>query len=104
MFFTLGNIRPKFRSGLKSIFLVLVAKSPVIKEHGIDSILKPLLDDLKRLQNEGIAIKFEGKEEVWKGALLAFLADNLAAHELGGFKESFSFSRRFCRSCLTDKD
>ena len=32
------------------------------------------------------------------------LADNLAAHELGGFKENFSFARRICRSCLTDKD
>ena len=31
---------------------------------------------------------------MWKGALLAFLADNLAAHELGGFKESFSFAYR----------
>ena len=44
------------------------------------------------------------KDEIWKGALLAFLADNLAAHELGGFKESFSFARKFCRSCLTDKE
>ena len=31
---------------------------------------------------------------------MAFLADNLAAHEIGGFKESFSFARRFCRSCM----
>ena len=34
--------------------------------------------------------------------IVAFLADNLAAHEVGGFKESFSFARRFCRSCMTN--
>ena len=31
-------------------------------------------------------------------------AHYLASHELGGFKESFSFARKFCRSCLTDKE
>ena len=49
-------------------------------------------------------IQYDGKDEKWKGTLLAFLADNLASHELAGFKESFSFARRFCRSCLTDKE
>lgn len=103
IFFTLGNIRPALRSGLKSIFLVAVAKSSTVKTNGIDSILKPFLDDLKTLHDKGIVVRFAGKDEVWKGDLLAFLADNLAAHELGGFKESFSFARKFCRSCLTDK-
>ena len=104
VFFTLANIRPMFRSSLKSIFLAIIAKSSIIKKEGIDSILKPFLDDLKALRNEGINVKFAGQNEVWKGTLLAFLADNLASHELGGFKESFSFARRFCRSCLTDKN
>lgn len=103
-FFTLGNIRPAFRSSLNSIFLVAVAKSTTIKENGLDSILKPFINDLDTLSKDGIKITFDGKEEVWKGALMVFLADNLAAHELGGFKESFSFARRICRSCLADKD
>ena len=87
LFFTLGNIRPSLRSGLKSTFLLSVAKSPTIKANGIDSILKPFLADLKTLYEVGITVQFAGKDEVWRGALLAFLADNLAAHELGGFKE-----------------
>lgn len=103
VFLTLGNIRPLFRSALKSIFLVAVAKSSTIKINGIDSILKPFLDDLKILHDDGIVVEFDGKRETWRGDLLAFLADNLAAHELGGFKESFSFARKFCRSCLIDK-
>ncbi len=104
VFFSLGNIRPLYRSVLKAIFLVAVAKSSTIKANGIDCILEPFLKDLKTLHDTGITIQCAGKDEVWKGVLLAFLADNLAAHELGGFKESFSFSRRFCRSCLTDKN
>ena len=28
------------------------------------------------------------------------LADNLGAHAIGGFKESMSFARRICRSCM----
>ena len=35
---------------------------------------------------------------------MAFLADNLASHSIGGFKESMSFAKRFCRTCLTDKE
>lgn len=93
-----------YRSGLKAIFLLIVAKSSTVKAYGIDSLLKPFLDDLKTLYNTGIKIQYDGKEETWKGSLLAFLADILAAHELGGFKESFSFARKFCRSCLADKD
>lgn len=53
------------------------------------------------LHDIGIDIQ---KDEVWKGALLAFLADNLAADELGGFKESFSFAHRFRRSCMATND
>ena len=89
VFFTLTNISPSLRSSLKSIFLAIVAKSTTIKKH-IDSIPKPFINDLKKLYNEGVSVRFAGKNEVWKGALLAFLGDNLASHELGGFKESFS--------------
>uniref|UniRef100_A0A1X7TA47 Uncharacterized protein n=1 Tax=Amphimedon queenslandica TaxID=400682 RepID=A0A1X7TA47_AMPQE len=35
-----------------------------------------------------------------KGALLAFLGDNLASHLIGGFKEGISFALRICRSCM----
>lgn len=104
VFFTLGNVRPLHRSSLKSIFLVIVAKSTTIKTNGIDSILKPFLQDLKTPYSTSIKLTYRGNDEIWRGALLAFLADNLAAHELGGFKESFSFARRFCLSCMTDKN
>ena len=40
--FTLGNIPTKFRSSLRAIDLVACVVHPIIVEHGIDSILKPL--------------------------------------------------------------
>ncbi len=100
VFFTLGNIHPKCRSTFKAINLALLATKPVIERHGIDAILKPFFRDLSALATTGISLNFQGRNQTFKGALLAFLADNLASNELGGFKLSFSFSFRCCRTCL----
>ena len=104
VFFTLGNMHPKYRSSFRAMNLVIVATSPVIKKHGLNEILQPFLKDLNHLSTAGMKIMFQGHEEIFKGALLTFLADNLAANELGGFKLSFSFSFRYCRFCLMPKD
>ena len=52
----------------------------------------------------GLSVSVNGTSRVFKGALLAFLADNLASNDLGGFKKSFSFSFRCCRTCLATRD
>lgn len=98
IFFTLGNISPKYRSQLKIFNLAIVATVPIIEKHGLDVILKPFLDDINLLTTTGIEIA--GMNHVFKGGLLAFLADNLASNDLGGFKKSFSFAFRYCRTCL----
>ena len=98
--FTLGNIPPKFRSTFRAINLVACAVYPIIDEHGIDSILEPFIKDLNILASQGITVSHKGVTRTFKGDLLCFLADNPASNSLGGFKESFSFSYRFCRSCL----
>ena len=48
-YYTLGNIHPMFRSSLKAIQLVCVAKSFDIKEYGCDSLLKPFFEQIKQL-------------------------------------------------------
>ena len=55
------NIRPAYRSTLNSIYLVSVAKSTTIKENGIDSVLKPFIDDIKTLNENGVDITLDGK-------------------------------------------
>ena len=100
LFFTLGNIRPQFRSTLKAIFLVAVAKSSDIAEHGIDEFLRPFVEDLKVLYCDGVTVETQHISYTYYGALLAVLADNLAAHAMAGFKESFSLALRICRTCM----
>lgn len=104
LFFTLGNIKPAYRSTFKAIFLVAVARTKDIEEYGIDAFLKPFVEDLKELYLNGFTV-FEGEpgEKRIFGALTAFLADTAAAHKLGGFKGSVSFARRICRSCMATK-
>lgn len=99
-FFTLGNVRPRYRSALKAINLVAVGKHKDICKYGMDTFLSPFVDDLKALYCDGITIAIGSETHTYFGALLAFLADNLAAHAVGGFKESMSFALRICRSCM----
>lgn len=104
VFYTLGNIAPKYRSQLKLINLAIVATVPVIEKHGLDKILEPFVADLNTLSTTGITVSVQGVEKTFNGALLTFLADNLASNDLGGFKKSFSFSFRCCRTCLATRD
>ena len=96
IFFTIGNIRPAFRSSLKAIFLVAVAKCSDIDTYGIDTFLKPFVEELKLLYLDGLCVN--GTK--YRGALIAFLADTQAAHKVGGFKGSVAFAQRICRTCM----
>lgn len=98
LFFILVNSHPALRSTLKAMFLVAVADVPTIEAHGIDFILKPFVEDIKELTTNGLVISDQLQLPV---SLVAFLADNFAAHALGGFKESMSFAKRICRTCMT---
>ena len=100
IFFFLANVRPQFRSTLKSIQLVAVARHQDVQHYGIDDLLAPFVNDLKTLYCDGVSVSVDGQERVLHGALLAFLADTLAAHSVGGFKESMSFALRICRTCM----
>ena len=44
------------------------------------------VDDLKTLYVDGVTAEIGGKVCTFYGGLLAFLADNLAAHAVGGFQ------------------
>ena len=103
LFFTLGNIRPSYRSSLKAIYLVSVARVQDIKNYGIDVFLRPFVDELKSLYADGLSIIVGASEQHYYGGLVAFLADTLAAHQVGGFKGSMSFARRICRSCIATR-
>ena len=105
MLFTLGNIDPRYRSSLnKLIHLLIAAIVPIVERHGIDEVLQPFVRALKFLAEEGVNVSTNGEIKTFRGGLLLCLGDNLGSNTLGGFKQSFSFSLRFCRTCYVTQD
>ena len=98
-YFVLGNLPPKVKSRLKDIHLVLLSATNFVSKYGYNSILSPLLEDLKKLENEGISVNFQSVLHRFKGTVTMVIADNLAAHALGCFFCNFSTVQRFWRFC-----
>ena len=57
VFYTLGNIHPKFRPSLKAINLAICVRYPLIEEYGINKILEPFVHDLSVLHTTGITVE-----------------------------------------------
>ena len=51
-YYTVANLSPKFRSRHSAVRLLAIAKSTLVKQYGVNSILKPIVDDLKTLYNK----------------------------------------------------
>ena len=56
-------VAPLYRSQLKLINLALVATVPVIEKHGIDAILKPVIN---MLASAGISVVTNGQRRTYK--------------------------------------
>lgn len=50
LYYQVGNLSPYLRSKLISIQVVAVAKVPIIMKYGIDCILEPFINDMKKLE------------------------------------------------------
>ena len=90
-------MRPRYRSVLKAINLLAVVKD------GLDLFLTPFVNNLKKLYCEDATLSVGNENRIFFGGHIAFLADNLAAQSLGGFKQSLSFALRICRSCFVTR-
>lgn len=100
VYWVIANIPPKFRSGLNMINLAMLCNTTTVKQCGYAKVLEPLLHDLKTLEENGVFLERLGASV--KGTVLYVCADNLGAHSLAGFQESFIVDR-FCRFCLASK-
>ena len=96
-YFVIGNIPSHLRSKLYCIQLVLLIPSIELKKQGHKQVLAPLIKDLLELE-KGIMIPSKYGNVTIKGTVAMLIADNLAAHEIGGYLESFSCVRP-CRFC-----
>ncbi|XP_065658234.1 uncharacterized protein LOC136082740 [Hydra vulgaris] len=100
-YFYLGNIEEKYVSRLQNIYLCILVKENLIKKHKTyEEILKPLIQDLITLKNDGVSVIVDGQPIQLFGGLATISADNLSSHAIAGFRRVFN-SGLFCRQCMT---
>lgn len=94
VFLLKGYVNPPY-----SIFLAALCKAEDVKRLGYNVVLEALLKDLV-LEEKGLYVPALGRRV--KGSVFRVVADNLGAHSLGGFVESFS-SAYVCRFGLGEQ-
>ena len=78
------------RSKIDLIRTVMVFREELLKRHSIESIFKPLVDDLLELEKNGILIHDPEPLRIRVG-VLCYIADNLEAHNIGKIVAFFLF-------------
>lgn len=101
VYWVLANLPPKYRSVIHIIQLALLAKATDLKKYGYAAVLALLLRDVHTLERDGVFIDSLGQNV--KGTIFCVSADNLAAHGLDGFLESFRVVY-FCRFCMATSE
>ena len=97
-YYILGNIPPKNRSKLQVMQLVTLCMSKHIKSYGMSQIMRPFMHDMVDLETHGFTFVKEGIEYQFQATISFVSADNLAAHDIGGFQTHFNHGR-ICRAC-----
>ncbi|RVE72780.1 hypothetical protein OJAV_G00041440 [Oryzias javanicus] len=100
VYWILGNLQSVSQSSLNSIYLALLCKSEDVKTFGYHKIFEPFLRDLTTLEQQGVFIDHLGT--FIRGTVQCVVADNLGAHGLAGFVESFS-GDYICRFCTATR-
>ena len=100
-YYIFANLTPKFRSKHSAVRLIAIANAKHVKSYGIEKILSPVIEDLKRLY-EGVKIVVAKKIITVYGKVVAATGDNEGQHQWGGFKEGFGVAFQKCRHCLCE--
>ena len=101
VFFTLMNIPKNQRSQVDRISMGMIFKEKLLKKYSYEVIYKKMVEDLIKLE-DGIVVNIPEPKKV-KFGLILYSADNLEAHQLGGFSSCFS-SKSVCRLCHIQYD
>jgi hypothetical protein len=102
-YWSLMNLPPNSRSSLRSIQLLGVVNSCLLKQHGMIEFLRPVLKDLADLQM-GVKLCIRGQEREWFGFLTNCVGDMPASNKMAGFKESVSCAQSPCRMCHIQRE
>ncbi|CAM4942781.1 unnamed protein product [Rotaria socialis] len=97
VYFSLEDVPDQYHSRLDGINLVALCNSRILKNiTKARRFFEPIIENLNQLQSQGICIN----SNKLKFSFSTMIADNLAAHMIGGFQSSFS-NGYFCRRCYT---
>ena len=96
-YYNLANIKPIYRSKLKSVHLLAICNTSYMK-YGINALFSPIMEDFKICGN-GYPFQVYGGVLWLRGSLLALLANTPASQLCGGFKEGFGGAFWKCRVC-----
>ena len=97
-YFQIANLPAHMRSKLDSIHLISLCKTKHVTKYSLGTVFEQLVGELNSLATDGVTVH----EVNFKCVLLTCVSDNLAAHQLGGFFESFS-ANHSCRFCTVSK-
>ncbi|CAF1038677.1 unnamed protein product, partial [Brachionus calyciflorus] len=100
-YWALLNLAPSQKYSLAAIQLLAVCKYSVFKNNLelTKEILGDFIDDLNLLQEKKMVLSINKKNVSLKGYLVSCLGDTPAQNWLGGYKETVSLAKKFCRMC-----
>lgn len=99
LYFSLRNLPPFLNSCLNHIFLITLFHADDLKNHQFSEILQPLVDDLKKLEEDGIDVDYPDiPQKNIKGTIASLSFDNLGGNTLLSLVKSFS-NCYFCKIC-----
>ena len=90
-------------SSLQSHFLLAVYKSLDAKTYGLDTVLRPIVEEIQCLERDGITVDTPSFQGVVKFTVVQVVGDNLGLNAMLGYTESFS-GNYVCRFCRADKE
>ncbi|XP_068752988.1 uncharacterized protein [Montipora capricornis] len=94
-----------YRSTIRNIQLIGIAKTQDMKRHGIDKMLLPFTQELHELAKEqGHCFKVHGQDRYLRGGLLLWSGDTLGSNCVSCFKEAVGGALRICRHGMGTKE
>lgn len=103
LYYIVKNLPPKFNSVLSNCQLLQVYHSVDVKKYGFCRILEPFIEEIRKLEVDGMTICVDGVDIHITVTLGQVSGDNLGMHGLFGFVESFSGNYP-CRFCTMHKN
>lgn len=102
VYFTLLGLPPEFASQLENIFLLQLHKYVHHRDLGNSVVFSQIIEQLKKIQEEGLIINHNGQRIRIKFPLFSIAGDNLALNKILGFPSTNATMP--CRFCTAPKE